>query len=133
MTAPLPQRASRQNARKANGFSLVETLVATAIIAGGLGATYQVVGTGARQTRIVEDRRLAILVAQSQLAAVGAARNNSFGETRGVTDGMRWRITIKPWRGGGVSAVRLEDVSVTTGLDSDGRDLFTVHTIRVAR
>ncbi len=133
MTSPRPQCESCEKARKTNGFSLVETLVATAIIAGGLGATYQIVGAAARQTRTVEDRRLAILVAQSQLAAVGAAQSNSFGETRGVTDGIRWRITIKPWRGGGVSAVKLDDVRVTTGLDSDGRDLFTVNTIRVAR
>ena len=84
---PIKRRGQREN-----GFSLVETLIASVIIAGMLGVVFQVIETGARQTRAVENRRLAILVAQSQLAAVGAAQNNSFGETKGVTGGIRWRI-----------------------------------------
>lgn len=119
--------------RKENGFTLIETLIATAIIAGTLGATYQVIATGAKQTSAVEDRRLAILVAQSQMAAVGAAQNSGFGETRGVTDGVRWRIEIAAYRSGPASSAKLEQVTVTTGLDRDGRDLFALRTIRVAR
>jgi general secretion pathway protein I len=119
--------------RRANGFALIETLIAIAIIAGMLGVTYQVIESGARQTRRVEDHRLAVLIAQSQLASVGAAQNNAFGESRGVTDGIRWRIAITPYRSGTASAAKLEQVSVTTGLDSDGRDLFVLRTIRVAR
>ena len=122
-----------KSGKPANGFTLIETLIATAIIAGMVGTTYQVITTSARQTGEVENRRLAILVAQSQIAAVGAAQNSGFGETRGVTDGIRWRIVIDAYRSGPVSAARLEQVRVTTGLDSDGRDLFTVRTIRVAR
>jgi general secretion pathway protein I len=118
---------------KINGFTLVETLVATAIVAAALGVTWQVVETGARQNRAVENRRIAILVAQSQLAAVGAAQSNSLGDTRGVTDGVNWRIAIKPYTAGPASAIKLEEVSVTTGLESDKRDLFTLQTIRVAR
>jgi prepilin-type N-terminal cleavage/methylation domain-containing protein len=122
---------------KINGFTLVETLVATAIVAAALGVTWQVVETGARQNRAVESRRIAILVAQSQMAAVGAAQNNSLGDTRGVTDGISWRIAIKPYTAGPASAIKLEEVSVTTGLakglESDKRDLFTLQTIRVAR
>jgi type II secretory pathway pseudopilin PulG len=131
-------RASELKSRKAGGFALVETLVASAIIAGMLGVVFQVIETGARQIRSVENRRLAILVAQSQLAAVGAAQNNSFGETTGVTGGVRWRIKITQRRGNSSSAARLEDVVVTTGMDDatvnkDRRDLFVLRTVRVAR
>ena len=126
-------RTQQRGRRPENGFALIETLIATAIIAGMLGAVFQVIETGARQTRAVENRRLAILVAQSQLAAVGAAQNNSFGETKGVTGGIRWRIKVSPRRGNANSAARLEDVLVTTGMDNDGRDLFVLRTVRVAR
>ncbi len=122
----------RARRAKEAGYSLIETLVAIAIIAGALGVTAQVISSGARQTRAVEDRRLAILVAQSQMAAVGAAQNSRFGDSRGVTDGVRWRIAVKPWSSGVASPVRLEEVVVTTGLETGG-DLFTLRTIRVAR
>jgi general secretion pathway protein I len=116
-----------------NGFSLIETLIATAIVAGALAVTWQVVETGARQARAVEDRRLAILVAQSRLAAVGAAQNSSFGETRGTADGVRWRVSVKPYAQGPASAAKLEEVTVVTGMEGDKRDLFSLSTVRVAR
>ncbi len=115
------------------GFALVESLIATAIVAAALGVTWQVVETGARQARGVENRRLSILVAQSQLAAVGAAQNSRFGETRGVTDGVRWRIGVRPYAQDAASAVKLEQVTVVTGMDADGRDLFSLSTLRLAR
>ena len=83
--------------------------------------------------RAVEQRRVAILVAQSQLAAVDAAQSSSFGETRGVTDGVRWRIEVARRPQTIASAAQLDDITVTTGLDSDGRDQFVLKTIRVAR
>jgi type II secretory pathway pseudopilin PulG len=118
---------------RSQGFALVETLIATAIVAAALGVTWQVVETGARQTRGLENRRLAILVAQSQLAAVGAAQNNSFGDTRGVTDGIAWRITVRPYTQGPVSMAKLETITVVTGIDKERRDLFSLSTVRVAR
>ena len=126
-------RNRRQKPAVENGFSLIETLIATAIIAGMLGAVFQVIETGARQMRAVEQRRVAILVAQSQLAAVDAAQSSSFGETRGVTDGVRWRIEVARRPQTIASAAQLDDITVTTGLDSDGRDQFVLKTIRVAR
>lgn len=115
------------------GFALAETLVAAAIIAAMLGVTFQTIESGARQTRMIEDRRQAMLVAQSQLTAVGAAQSTSFGETSGLTSGVRWRLTIQPYRANEPSGARLEQVNVTAGLASDKRDLVVLRTIRVAR
>jgi type II secretion system protein I len=127
----------KRRAPSETGFSMVETLVAIAIVSGALGMTMQVITTSARQTKAVEDRRLAMLVAQSQLAAVGAAQNSRFGETQGLSNGVRWRITVKPYPSGVNSPVRLEEVTVTTAIDEKGvaskRDLFTLRTLRVAR
>ena len=116
-----------------SGFALAETLVATAIIAAMLGVTFQSIEAGARQTRQIEDRRKAMLVAQSQLTAVGSAQSTSFGETSGLTSGIRWRLSVQLYRANEPSGARLETVSVTAGLASDKRDLVILNTIRVAR
>jgi type II secretory pathway pseudopilin PulG len=116
-----------------SGFALAETLVATAIIAAMLGVTFQSIEAGARQTRQIEDRRKAMLVAQSQLTAVGSAQSSSLGETSGLTSGIRWRLSVQPYRADEPSGARLEAVSVTAGLASDKRDLVILKTIRVAR
>ena len=121
------------NGNRESGFALAETLVATAIIAAMLGVTFQSIETGARQTRLVEERRKAMLVAQSQLTAVGSAQSTSFGETNGITSGIRWRLSVQPYRANEPSGARLEAVSVTAGLASDKRDLVVLKTIRVAR
>lgn len=115
------------------GFALAETLVAAAIIAGMLGVTFQTIENGARQARLIEDRRQAMLVAQSQLTAVGSAQSTSFGETSGLTSGIRWRLMVQPFRADEPSGARLEQVSVAAGLAGDKRDLVVLRTIRVAR
>lgn len=115
------------------GFALAETLVATAIIAAMLGVTFQSIEAGARQARQVEDRRQAMLVAQSQMTAVGSTQSTSLGETSGITSGIRWRLLVQPYRANEPSGARLEQVSVTAGLARDSRDLVILKTIRVAR
>jgi type II secretory pathway pseudopilin PulG len=125
---PATARKSRQG-----GFALVETLIAAAIIAGMLAAVFQVIQTGAQQNRSVEQRRLAILTAQSQLAAVGASENNRLGESRGVSNQISWRISITPRGRSRTSTARLEDVTVTTGIAGEERALFVLRTIRVAQ
>ncbi len=116
-----------------NGFALVETLIATAIIAVMLGVTLQAIALGARQTRMIEDRRQAMLIAQSQLSAAGAAQSDVFGDSNGLTSGIRWRITRRPYRTDQPSVARLEEVTVTAGRADDPRALIILKTVRVAR
>jgi type II secretory pathway pseudopilin PulG len=115
------------------GFALAETLVATAIIAAMLGVTFQSIESGARQTRMIEDRRQAMLIAQSQLTAVGSAQSTSLGETSGITSGIRWRLSVQPYRANQQSGAKLELVSLTAGLEREKRDLVILKTIRVSR
>ena len=75
----------------------------------------------------------AMLVAQSQMTAVGSAQSTSLGETSGITSGIRWRLSVQPFRANEPSGARLEQVSVTAGLARDSRDLVVLKTIRVAR
>jgi type II secretory pathway pseudopilin PulG len=119
--------------RAPNGFALVETLVASAIIAGMLGLTFQSIETAARQTRMVEQRRLAMLIAQSQMTAIGAAQSARFGEARGVTSGVAWQMTVQPYRAAVASAINLDLISVSARPVGGARDLVVLKTLRVSQ
>lgn len=119
--------------RSSRGFALIETLVAAAIISAMLGMVFQSIESGARQTRMVEDRRRASLIAQSQLAAIGASQTTRFGETAGLTSGVTWRITVQPYRADQSSAVRLDLISVAAGIEGGTPNLVTLKTLRVSR
>lgn len=80
------------------GFTLVEALAAFAILAVSLAAVYPLLGNG----RAVEDaavRRLAVLLAQSRLAAVGGGDlplEDGVREGR-FDNGWDWRVTVAPY------------------------------------
>jgi type II secretory pathway pseudopilin PulG len=54
--------------RKEQGFALAETLVAVAILAGMTALLYDSIASNARVSRLAEQRRAAVVVAQSALA-----------------------------------------------------------------
>lgn len=116
-----------------HGFVLVEALVASAIIALMFAVTLQVVAQQARTARLVEQRRMATMVAQSQLAALGADPATSFGNSHGDTNGIPWRITMAPYFVGPSDSVRLDLVTISAGNDGRGHDLVTLHTLKIAR
>ncbi|MFM9851990.1 MAG: hypothetical protein ACKVOJ_04160 [Sphingomonadaceae bacterium] len=105
--------------------------MAAAIIAAMLGVTFQAVTASAQQSRMIEDRRLALLVAQSQMSAADARASTSFGETRGVTGTIEWRVTISPYQAGTNASVPLELVTVSAGRGERGVPLVTLRTLRI--
>lgn len=77
------------------GFSLLEILVAFAILAVSLGVLLQIFSTGLRSATLAEDYSKATLHAQSLLAALGT----EFPLTEGVIEGriddrFHWRSTV---------------------------------------
>lgn len=76
------------------GAVLVETLIAILIVAGMAGLWFETVAANARQQQGLADRRLAMLVARSQLATVGVLSAIAPGETTGYDAGFEWRIAI---------------------------------------
>lgn len=121
---------TRSNATR--GFSLVETLIALAIIAAALAATLHVVVSQARATRTVDDRRIAMLVAQSQLAAIAAAADTGQFETRGRTSGVDWRVQIAPYPTQ-FARPKIESITVSAGKGPNGKPLAVLHSLRLAR
>lgn len=80
------------------GFSLLEVLVAFAILSLTLGALLQVFATGLRNTSLAEDYSLATLHAQSVLAILDSRESLSEGLEEGEIDAtFSWRLRVMPW------------------------------------
>ena len=115
-----------------DGFTLVETLIALAIIAAALAATLRVVVSQARATRSVDDRRMAMLVAQSQMSAIAAAAGSGQFDTRGRTSGVDWHVAIAPYQTAYPSP-KVEQITVAAGVGTAGKPLITLHSLRLAQ
>lgn len=127
-----PAADASQGAAGDAGFTLVETVIATAIVAAMLGATMSTVIASARASRMVEARRAATLVALSELSAAAAAANTGLLEAHGMTSGVAWRVRIAPFSGRH-ALPRLEEVTVEAGRGAAGAALVRLKTLRIAR
>jgi len=77
------------------GFTLIEVVVAFAILALSLGALYQSFSVTLRQSQRIEKRELALLEAQSLLARVGKDLPLRAGTTAGRLDSkLDWSVAI---------------------------------------
>lgn len=87
------------------GFTIIEVLVALALVAVCLGAIGQVVATTARGTRMVEQRVALVETARSIAASLPSGDQLAAGSSSGETAGHHWQIDVAPWTGGGVAQV----------------------------
>lgn len=100
--------------RMQTGFSLIEVVVALAIVALMLGAIYQVSNGAVRSTVRTDNYLRALAMAQSRLAEASAMPVVKIGTVLGSADGVAWSRTIKPFAAPPPSPqTRLYQVSVT--------------------
>jgi general secretion pathway protein I len=91
-TCPPSKEAEARDA----GFTLVEVLVALAVLALTLGVLLQVLADGAGRAGHAEKQASALSQAQSLLAAVGSQIALQHGHTSGqFDDGSRWQLRIE--------------------------------------
>lgn len=119
--------------RSDKGSALVEALIGAGIIALTLGTMYATTIESASRNRIAEDKRMALLIAQSELASVGPVLAIQPGVTSGVEAGYAWHIEIEPFtaRSDTASAGQLWRVTVTVG-NSRKANLVTLATLALA-
>jgi prepilin-type N-terminal cleavage/methylation domain-containing protein len=127
-------RAGGQSRRRASerGFTLPEALVASAIVAAMLGVTLNVVQNNARAARINEERRAALLVAQSQIAIAEVAVPGRFETREGRSGTIGWALRIEPYRSA-LASPALDRITVSAGQGPSGQPLVELSTLRVAR
>jgi general secretion pathway protein I len=88
--------AARATAQR--GFSLLEVLVAFAILSMTLGVLLQVFSVGLRNTAISEEYTYAVLHAESVLAALGREEPLLEGSGEGqLDDKFSWRSSVTPY------------------------------------
>lgn len=82
-----------------NGFSLLEVLVAFAILSLSLTIILRVFATGVHATVQSEDYSIAVEIAESLMAGIGVETPLQAGETRGQqSERYKWVIQVQPFQ-----------------------------------
>jgi general secretion pathway protein I len=80
------------------GFTLVELLVALAILGVALGVLFTAISASLDRTRESRNEMIATSLVQSLLARAGTERTLASGTTSGTyTNGFRWRLRVRPY------------------------------------
>jgi general secretion pathway protein I len=83
--------------RRQSGFTLIEVVVAFALLALIFAASFEIFTTGMSRAADLDDYSGAIDVAQSQIAAVGTYGRIQEGDTRGESEDGRyaWVVAVR--------------------------------------
>jgi len=111
----------RQPARilrsKADGFTLLEVVVALAVLALTLGVVYETLGWSLRRSSVTQKKEIAWLHAQSILAEVRGQANSPLGlragSKEGESAGVKWRIEARDHASSIIDASTLIPLEVT--------------------
>ena len=90
--------AVRRSSADPRGFSLIEVLVALAIVGLALGAAAAVFGNGLAGHEVASDVDTALAAAEEKLAGAGIAEALHPGHAEGVfADRYDWRVAVMPY------------------------------------
>jgi general secretion pathway protein I len=96
-------RAARlEHAGGSAGFTIIEVLIALAVIAVCLAAIGTVVGVTTRGVRSLEQRVALVEVARSVAASLPPRSTRAVAPGAGEILGHHWQVDLAPWAGGGV-------------------------------
>jgi general secretion pathway protein I len=122
--------------RPHSGFTLIEAVVALAILALTLGVVYESFGWSLRRTAGVEKREIAWLTAQSVLATIRGRPVLQIGSERGESsDGLEWAAHIAHYDAAidQQSAVQLFEVTIDVSWGANEAQRITLRSIETGR
>ena len=119
--------------QRESGSIFVETMIAAVIVATALGSMYTAVGDSARRDHLIQQKRAAVLIAQSELAAVGPIIPLSGGMTGGIAGPYAWRVDVAPYRGLQGGAVgQLMEITVSVRALDGATDIVTLKSLALS-
>jgi general secretion pathway protein I len=117
------------------GFTLIEALVALAIVAAVLSSIGAVIATAVKGTRSIDQRLALSGAAETLLAALPARNLLQPGRQSGETAGHRWRIDVSAMRVAAASdppqTRRFVPLAVNMQLQAPGGPAMQVTTVRL--
>ena len=127
-------RATRCRRRWSTGFTLIEVLVALAVVAASLAAIGNLIATSVRGALAVEQHVALVERARAIMAALPRRDELSIGQAAGESAGYRWQIAVLPYPAGQVGAASqwVPRAVVATVRCRSGTAL-QLHTVRLVR
>ena len=124
---------SRRSCSSTAGFTLIETLVALAIIAIVLGTIGSVISVTTRGTRSIDQRLALTGTAETLLADLPARGLLKPGRQNGQLAGSRWRVDIAPMNvtGGNPATDRFVPLAVNLRLQRADGSAIQVTTVKL--
>jgi general secretion pathway protein I len=117
------------------GFTLIEALVALAIVAAVLSSIGAVIATTVKGTRSIDQRLALTGAAESLLAALPARNLLKPGRQTGETAGHRWRIDVAPMdvsvAGDSPQTQRFVPLAISMRLQAPGGPAIQITTVRL--
>ncbi len=104
------------------GFSLLELLVAFAIMAMSLGLLYRVAGGSARHVADAVQHQQAVWLAESLLASRSSVRATGWNED-GESAGFKWQARSQPYNSGvnNAQAAKLHEIRLSISWSAGSR------------
>ncbi|MEM7620866.1 MAG: prepilin-type N-terminal cleavage/methylation domain-containing protein [Pseudomonadota bacterium] len=94
----MTEREQKHQNYAKSGFTLMEVLIAFAILSISLTLLFKSVSDGAWHLKTAEDKTIAIRLAQSTLARVGRDIPLKIGAVEGqAEDGLNWKVIIREY------------------------------------
>ena len=121
--------------KRQQGFTLLELLVAFAIMALSLGMLYRASGSGARSVVDIEHYQRAVILGESLLALRDAVPEQGWNQA-GESAGYNWRISSAPYATtiNGPNVPPLHEISIViTWTDAGRQRQFVLNTLRPQR
>jgi general secretion pathway protein I len=124
---------SRRSCSDTAGFTLIEALVALAIIAVVLGTIGSVIATTAKGTRAIDQHLALAGTAETLLADLPPRSLLKPGRQSGELAGSRWRIDVAPMNvaGGNPAADRFVPMAVNLRLQRADGSTIQVTTVKL--
>lgn len=116
------------------GFTLLEVLVALAVLASSLAAIGGLVASNARASRTLDHRVALIETARAVETGIPGRAALVPGQSEGEISGHRWRMEVRPLEADGApAAARWAPLAVIIRVRGPSGASVTLETIRIAR